>query len=360
MSYFRRILRGFLCLALGLCVLEVCARVDDMLTDGAPFFGPFRLEGSLFTADEFGITGKPYAHYRQWTLNSRGERGPEFLPDREHVICIGASETFGFAESPEMEYPRQLERELNAREGCARYQVLNLSHPGQTLVNFTRRINKVTADLRPRIAVVYPDPVFYFFPPSLDDDEVAGQKSSGFESRILAKISDLPLPEWAVRMRYEHHIRSATRHAVVLSRAPAPSMERFQRDLSLLLDRLEKNHVQPLLVTHANRFARGVLPEDRMAMLVWRYTMPTLDESALLDFENRGNDIIRKAAAARNIPLADAAARVSGGADFSDYAHFTNRGAHLVAAVIAAKLLEFDDPSGCKRTQASNETRRQN
>jgi hypothetical protein len=352
MSYLRLILRGVLCLAISLCVLEVCARIDDALTDGAPFFGAYNLE-AILTYDQYGMTGKPYAHYRQWTLNSLGYRGPEFRSDREPILCIGASETFGIAESHDMEYPRQLEREMNARVGCDRFQVLNISHPGKTLPNFTRRIDKLAADFRPRVAVIYPSPIFYFYP-SFDDDEVAHLKqASAFEPRIRAKIFNLldTLPEWTLKMRYEHHIRAATRHATLVKSIPKSDVERFHQDLSELIDRLEKNHIQPVLVTHATRFGKRVLSEDSLAFLAWRNTMPILDESGFLDIENRTNDVMRKESAARNIPLVEAADRLSGRENFFDRVHFTDRGAHAMANLIAGKLLESDETrmAGCSR-----------
>jgi len=357
MFYLRLILRGFLCLLVGLCVWEVCARIDDALTDGAPFFGSYKLESMLMTSDQFGMTGKPYAHYQRWTLNSRGNRGPEFRSDRERVICMGASETFGLGESPDMEYPRQLERVMNARVGCDRYQVVNIAHPGQTLLNFSRRTNKVAADFRPQIATIYPSPIFYFYGAAFDANEVAQIKhASGLEPRVWTKVYSLldNMPDWAEAMRYEHHIRNATRNATLVERIPDSELERFQQDLSVLLDHLEQNHIQPVLITHANRFGKRVLPNDRLAFLQWRNNLPMLDDPGFLDIENRANDVVRKVAALRNIPLVDAAGKLSGRENFVDYAHFTDRGSHIMADLIADKLLALDEsqPSGCKRTSS--------
>src|SRR6202011_2878753 len=121
-----------------LAVWEICARVQDAATDDAPILGAYGYSTMLYR-DDLGIAGRPHAHYLKYRLNSLGFRGPEPQWDRERIICIGASETFGLYESPDMEYPRQLERELNAYATNRRYSVINVAYAGQRLASFTRR-----------------------------------------------------------------------------------------------------------------------------------------------------------------------------------------------------------------------------
>src|SRR5437016_13078311 len=108
--------RGALAVLLVVLTLEVCARVDNYVSYGMPFFGSDSID-SLYTTDRLGKCGLPNARYRKWKLNSLGYRGPELHPGRQRIICIGASETFGLYEDEGQEYPRQLERELNRRAG---------------------------------------------------------------------------------------------------------------------------------------------------------------------------------------------------------------------------------------------------
>jgi hypothetical protein len=341
MSKIYLLFRAVTCLIVAVCVMEICARLDDTLTDRAPLIGPYGYSAML-TYDEFGVVGKPHAHYRKWKLNGQGYRGPEIRWDRERIICIGASETFGFAESEGMEYPRQLERELNKRTGSERYQVVNVGYAGQSLRSYSRRAGKVDAITQPHLALIYPSLAYYFDDSSAGADPVDWVKDQpGFESHLRTKVFDLlaTLPEWVETLRFEFHIWKATRHTKTIQRVPELNVVRFHQDLNKVLDQLQRDHVQPVLITHATRFGQRVLPEERPTLIAWRRFLPTLEEPAFLDIENRLNNVIRSEAASRNILLIDASDRLYGRANFVDFGHFTNRGATAMSNIIANRLL---------------------
>jgi hypothetical protein len=228
MSKIYFLFRCFACLLIAGCVLELCARLDDALTDGAPLVGPYGYSAML-TSDEFGVVGRPYAHFRKWKLNSQGYRGPDIRWDRERIICIGASETFGFTESEGMEYPRQLERELNKRAGSEHYQIVNVAYAGQSIGSFSRRVDRVAATVRPRIALVYPSPADYFQTSSQTSDAVDWVKQSpGFESHLRTKFFDLvdTMPPWAATLRSRLHIWRVTQHTATIKRVPESNSSR--------------------------------------------------------------------------------------------------------------------------------------
>jgi hypothetical protein len=339
MSKLYLVFRAATCFFVALCVMELCARVDDTLTDHAPFIGPYGYSAML-TYDELGVVGRPYAHYRKWKLNAQGYRGPDIRWDRERILCIGASETFGFGESEGMEYPRQLERELNKRVGRERYQVVNVGYAGQSLRSYSLRAAKVDSAIKPSIAVVYPAVAYYFEDTNADGDPVDWVKDNGFESHLRTKVFDLlgTLPEWMETLRFKFHIWKATRHVTTIQRVPETNVVRFRNDLSKLLDQLQRDQVQAVLITHATRFGQQLRPEDEPTMIAWRRFMPRLEEPALLDMENRLNNVVREQAAARGIILIDLANHLSGAPNFVDFAHFTNRGATAVATAIANRL----------------------
>ncbi len=319
-----------------LAVLEVCARVDDQITYGVPILGTDRYTDML-TRDEFGIAGRPYGHYQNFQLNSLGFRGPEARWDRARIICIGASETFGIKGSPGMEYPRQLERELNARS-TVQYSVVNTAIVGQSVASFARRVDKVVSQVKPEIAILYPTPASYIVPPSPQDDAWLDTQPPQFELRILDRIFAPVdrLPPWVKIPRLEFKLWKNTRHMAVMAKIPPSHVARFREDLSQVLDRLQFLGVRPILVTHATRFGAAISPEDRLWLLSWRTYSPRLAESGFLDMESRINDVIRAQAVARGIMLVDAANMLSGEHEnFADFGHFTDRGAHALAAAIA-------------------------
>jgi hypothetical protein len=334
------ILRGVICTILFLVAWEMCVRIDQKVTYGAPLLGPFNIS-TMLTYDELGVKGRPYGRYLKFKLNSHGYRSPEPQPDREQIISVGASETFGMFESEDMEYPRQLERELNARAGTDRYQVLNVALAGQSIGAFVRRADQVADDLHPRVALIYPSFLPYINPPADGREPVEWVKSgSSLEPRLRSKLFNLidSLPAWVNTARYSFHIWKATRHASIRQRLPQSNVDRFHEDLSRLLDRLQERHILSVLVTHATYFGNSVEPDERHMLIAWRRFEPTLAEEGFLDMEKRMNRVIRQEAAARKIRLIDAETNLDKHEYFADWVHFTDVGAHQMATIIADGL----------------------
>jgi hypothetical protein len=338
-----RVFRYIVCCVLFLAVWEICARVDDHIADGAPLFGNYGMQ-SMLTHDEFGVIGRPYGHYGKWKLNALGFRGPDIHSDTLKLICIGASETFGMGETAGMEYPRQLERVLNARRPDLHVEVVNVAYAGESLGAVSHRIDKIVDKVSPRIAVLYPSFYAYINDATIgqpDPVEWVGEQH-GFNSRIKGKLlssMDRMLPQWASSLRYRWHIWRNVRNAKVMDTIPETHVEQFRSDLRGVLDGLRSRHVCSALVTHATYFGRAVDPDEREMLTAWRRFEPTLADDGYLDAERRLNAVIRQEARARHLPLVEASNVLSGTENFTDWAHFTNRGSHQMANIIADKLV---------------------
>jgi hypothetical protein len=326
--------------AVFLAAWELCARVDDAVTAGAPLFGHYDMS-VLMTADQFGIAGRPNSRFAKWRMNGLGFRGAELTTDRERILCVGASETFGMYEPEGMEFPAQLERELNRRAGAERYQVVNAGLPGQSLSSFNRRAAAVLREVRPTTVVLYPSLAIYITPPPENFVPSSSQPTPGYTLRIVYKFSTLSdrLPESVRTALRRISIGGATRHRAVLDRIPESNVQRFRRDLSHLLDGMAAEHVRAVLVTHATRFGASIKREDRPMLIAWRALYPALQEDGFLDMENRLNDVIRSEAADRGLTLVDASRFLHGSADFVEFVHFTPRGAHVLANSIVDALI---------------------
>jgi lysophospholipase L1-like esterase len=332
-------------------VLEVCARVDDVVTYGAPFWGTYNDE-ILLQKDSIGKWGRPGARYAKWQLNSLGYRGPELRAGSIRILTMGASETFGLYEAPGEEYPRQLERDVNSWAGRDLFQVVNVAFAGETLPTAIRRVPQIVDQIHPSYALIYPDLSSYIWmslrtaepganQPSAPDNRRFGIK---FESRLSGRIENLL--KQALPIAIQNELRKismrreiASRHYVILDRLPEDRFEHFRQDLQTLVAALRDHQVEPILVTHATIFSRPLSEGDEVSLTHWRKIYPMLKEEGFLDMERRMNDIIRQTAAEHHIPLIDADAEMPRGPKyFADFVHFTTSGAGVMASILANGL----------------------
>jgi lysophospholipase L1-like esterase len=345
-------LRTILCCLILVSVLEVCCRVDDAFTYGAPFSGTYN-DQSLYTTDKIGKWGKPAGRYQGWQLNSLGFRGPELRPGTLRIVCFGASETFGLYEAPDQEYPRQLERDLNDWAGVSTFQVVNAAYPGETLKTATLRVAQVVSEVHPSYALIYPALAEYIdIAPVEASSAFAGNATAlsdrNVDLRIVNRIRDLlkaTLPENLQSKLRQLEIQRESAHMVVMDRMPEENVERFREDLTGLLHKLREYHVQPVLVTHATTFGPVLSARDRDLLTSWRKFYPMLKESGFIDMEGRLNEVIRKTAVHEKLPIIDAASEMPHGPEyFADFVHFTTAGAQVIAAELAAQLKPFLSP----------------
>jgi hypothetical protein len=344
MKHVSDIARWCLGLVIFVIALEVCARVDDVVTYGAPFFGPYN-DDLLLQRDDIGKWGKPGARYAKWQLNSLGYRGPELRAGSVRIITMGASETFGLYEAPGEEYPRQLERDLNSWAGKDLFQVVNVAFAGETLPTAILRVPQIVAQIHPSYALIYPDLSSYIWMTFGTEKSAAAPDPSKpgvkFESRLSGRVENLlkqTLPTviqdelWKISMRRE----IASRHYAILDRLPEDRFERFRKDLQVLIAALRDHGVEPVLVTHATIFSKPLTESDRVSLTHWRKIYPMLKEEGFLDMENRMNDVIRQTATDEHLPLIDADKEMPHGAKyFADFVHFTTYGAGIMASILA-------------------------
>lgn len=338
--------RAVFCAVLIISVLEVCARLDDVVSYDAPFWGPYDNQ-SLLMVDQLGKWGKPGARYEKWQLNSLGYRGPELRPGTERILCFGASETFGLYEAPNEEYPRQLERDLNETSGGPAFQVVNAAFPGETLATAILRVPEVVSQVHPSYALIYTPPANYIEttvrsanstrlprPVSLADRML--------ELRIANRVRNLlktALPKAVQNKLRQFQIERDSAHSSVMETVPEENVDRFREDLKALIEALRERNVEPVLVTHATGIGSTLTSRDRDLLTEWRKFSPTLKEDGFMDMERRINRVIRETSICENLHLIDAANEIPPGPDyFADMVHFTSKGAEVMAADLTAGL----------------------
>ncbi|MES2393690.1 MAG: SGNH/GDSL hydrolase family protein [Acidobacteriota bacterium] len=321
------------CLVLLAVTLEVCARTEDTVRYGAPFFGNYSMT-SLVETDAVGKHGRPHSSYLKWHLNAEGYRGPELRDGEYRIACVGSSETFGLYESPEMEWPRQLESLLNAGQLGRPFEVVNTGFAGMSVGTSLKRLPEMLATVRPQMVVVYPSYTAYIrhAPPPPDK----------FEPRMVDRVRVLlkkAVPQPLVARVQTWQLRLSGSDAKAMDRLPEEAVEAFRSDLDAMVTQLQARGVRVVLVTHANRFGKTVLPAERSVMESWRKFYPALKEGGFLDMEQRMSDVMRAEGAARGVPVVDAAEEIAPGPkDFAEFVHFTDAGARAMALLVAAEV----------------------
>lgn len=336
-------------------ILELCARVDDALTYGAPMWEPYS-RSILEMQDAIGPRGRPNARFRKWRMNSLGYRGPELASGTIRIACFGASETFGLYEAEDQEWPRQLERKLNDRIGRNVFQVVNVAVAGQSLATSILRVPEIVETIHPSHALIYPATAFYISPPLVREAPAsskrvrddAGPTRIPLELRIQERVRNLlkqALPPMAQTMLRQREIDAAASQHAVMDRVPEENIVRFRTDLSKLVASLKDRGVEPILVTHVTVFGNAVDDSTRDYLTAWRVFYPMLREDGFLDMERRMNDAIREVGGRERIVVIDIAGQFPSGREyFADFVHFTTTGATVMAARVVDGLLPLISP----------------
>lgn len=327
----RYLLKALLWSLIAGLTLELCARLDDWITYGAPFLQNYD-NSVLNSFDAIGNRGKPHARYLKWRLNSLGFRGPELDSRLPKLMCVGSSETFGQTEPDGMEWPRQVERQLKG------VQLVNTGFAGETFPTSVKRLPERLATVKPVAVLLYPSVAHYLSVPYV---HYAGPPPSPRPApRMLARLEAVfkqmvPLPLMTY-LRQRQIARDAPAYGPLLDNIPPDLTARFDQDLRTAARLIREAGAQPIFITHANRFGKTIAPDERFMLIAWRRFYPNLREEGFLPMENTMNNIIRKVVVEEDSLLIDAALNVPPGPRyFSDFVHFTAEGATLFSRYVA-------------------------
>jgi lysophospholipase L1-like esterase len=341
-----RILFGLLIFA---AAGELCARIDDFIAYGAPLWGSYNTD-RLYERDQIGQRGRPGARYKKWQLNSMGYRGPELRSGTIRIVCFGSSETFGLYEANDEEFPRQLERDLNARSGKEVFQVVNVAYPGETVATSILRVPEIVESIHPRFAFIYASPANYIWLPWIRPSMSGGSPEKRYDMFDL-RVADRTrtalksiLPEHVQTWLRQRDVDSVAADYNVMDRVPDENVSRYRSDLATLVNSLRSRGVEPILVTHASPFGEHPAKPDYQLLTSWRKFYPMLANEGFIDMEQRMNDAMRSLAASEHIQLVDAAREIPPSRDnFADFCHFTTLGAGLMASRLADEFTARND-----------------
>jgi len=331
---------------LAFATLDIAARFDDAVTEGAAFWQPYTMD-TLFRPSEFGREGIPGKRYSKWQMNQLGYRGPEPVPGRINVVTFGASETIGLYESPGKEYPRQLETLLNANPNGPQYNVINLGLFGMR-IGRTSYLVRGIEQTQAKVAIIYPSPANYSgttmplcgkptYPVPSEVGLIDYFRISGKTQQLVKKH----VPTELQTLYKEYVIWLKTQTESVLDAVPDSTIRALKTDITCASKSAMRAGAKVILVTHANYFGPALQIHDQSMMIAWRRFYPRLSGQGLLDLELRTNMAIKELGSELGVLVVDAGAFIPNGPDyFADFVHFTDAGslhlAQLLAPVVSA------------------------
>jgi lysophospholipase L1-like esterase len=367
----RSVLPGVVMAIVFAVALEATCRIDDAIRFGTPFWSPVESEDELLVRDATGEHGRPYARYKKWVINNVGMRGPNVDVVKPagtlRVVTAGASETFGLYESPDHEFPRQLEDTLRAHMCDRPVEVLNAAIFGMTLPTLEQDLRLRVRPLHPDVVLLYPTPVQYLdnaTPRPAAPDSAASDRLPMRDAlypraaeRLRTQLKQL-LPGWlATDLRRDEIAREVLSHPSGwrFTGVPADRLAAYDDDLRRTIGTIHALGAAPVVAIHVNAFDGGG-PLDEAKLISWENQYHRATGDALIAFDAAAARVTLRAARDSDVSVVDlrrweppAGARL-----FADYAHFTDAGAAWMASALTPAVLAAGHAdTGCLERSAS-------
>lgn len=346
--------------------IEMCARIDDFLKYKAPFWGQYN--ASRLKKNGVNI---PLARFEKWQNNSYGFRGPEIMltknPETIRIICLGASETYGMAESPGREWPAQLSEMLPKNK----YEVINAAVVGIALYEYIPYVKRHILPFKPDIVICIADPLLYATGYLKHKNKSATTKrinKSSVKSGIAPSLSEMILSNMRCLPRIRQLLKSALQESFpsLLKRYQLSSMQKqvkkeeaiclagrkpmdtvpeiivdsYQQEMNRLVSLLQENDVNVMLCTCPALISTSNLDVYPEIFMDGRRFSVEFSYYGQIDILKKLNHAKRSVASDKGTMFLDAFSLVPNNLKyFCDTVHYTDKGAELIARNIAMQLM---------------------
>jgi hypothetical protein len=325
----------------------------------------------LVEVDQNGIPHNiPNARCGKWEINSLGFRGKkidlEKMEGQIRILCFGVSETFGFFESQDKEWPCQLGEII--REKFPRVEVINASVVGLNLKQNKDYVEKYLLPLNPDIMIIVQTYLIYLKdlmrevgrkplmnkvkgrrgkkPKDEGDEGWVGYNLTMFRTanRLLLKLEEtlkrcmgdrLPthLSLWRLHRRIRKKEKKYLLYKEPMGEVPENIILEFESEIRSFIHYLKENHIVPVLstypalVTPLNKdIHKNILLDTRLTFCV------ELSEEGILNASQKTNDVIRKIAKEENLAFIDNDHLIPKTLEhFGDNFHYTDKGSEFIA-----------------------------
>jgi lysophospholipase L1-like esterase len=317
---------------------------------------------SLLEEDIDGICHNvPNVTYQKWKINSFGFRGKEIDFKKKEagirIVCFGGSETFGFYESQDKEWPSQLEEML--RDKFQTVEVINASVAGLRVTKRKDYAGKYVLPLKPDIMIIFHQRFLEYVKDSIRGiggkglarkkrekkvKNPEGEPIPVFTTSAFSKMIDVLmrcLPEgllthhhlWKLRRRIRQKEKRYLIHKEPMNEVPDNIVFAYERNLTAFVHYLKENHIVPVLstfpalVTPFNKDTyEDLMLETRLVFCI------ELSENGILNAIRQLNHVIRRIAKEENLIFIDNDHLIPKTREyFGDNFHYTDKGAEFVA-----------------------------
>jgi len=330
-----------------------------------------KLFSILIDKDSNGIHHNiPNARYGKWEINSLGFRGKEIDFEKKEgnirIVCLGGSETLGYYESKDKEWPSQLGEML--RDRFPKVEVINASAAG---LNFKMKIDymkKYVLPLKPDIAIIFGQRFLPYVKESIRrgkgnhlTSEAKGKKvnkpNNVFIScgRVLSKLGEsiegcLPkqllthISIWRLRRRIR---RKENKHLInkePMDELPGNFLLEFETDLRSFINYQEENHIVPVLSTFPSLITPFNKDIYKSLLLATRLVFGVeFSENGIIHHLEKMNQIIMRIAEQENLVFIDIDNLIPKTLEyFGDNFHYTNKGSEIIAKNIYDILTRYE------------------
>jgi hypothetical protein len=129
---------------------------------------------------------------------------------------------------------------------------------------------------------------------------------------------------------------------------PPDRIQILRTHLDRLLDSANADRLQPVLVTHANRFAGArqdtTGPARRHLVNLMSLYYPQATPQVLIGMDSAANALIRESGPRHGAIVVDAERQITSPSSFADFLHFTDAGADQMARLIVEGILHATKP----------------
>lgn len=359
----KKIFRYLIAIVLFCIFVELTARFDDWLKYDAPFWGTYS-SLRLRSWDEEGTRiNIPGGDFEKWKNNSAGFRGPEISvekkPGKTRIVCLGASESYGLYESPDMEWPAQLRMDLDS----TKFEVINVASVGLPMVQYFDYLRKYVLKYSPDAAILYIEPVSYVAarerginnPESIikNPKQQRAARQRGIRGKLNTWFRSVPKLQRAIKqflprsIMAEYNRRTAEKMVksaeitylkgmTPLDVVPAEIIEEYKTELKKIISLLLNNDCQPILCTYPSLIDGGMTEGNMTVLLEARRFVVELSLDGMANAAKQLNEANRTVALEENLPLIELENAVPRNKTyFADNVHYTDAGAEIVARTVA-------------------------